>query len=124
MAVAQKRILIVEDDIQISKVYEIQLQREGFSTMIARNGEEAIELFSAQKPDLIILDLMIPKRDGFSVLKEIRENSKNSTIPILIISNLGQNDDKKRAMDLGATEYLIKIDHPIQEIINKVKAYL
>jgi len=124
MASAQKRILIVEDDLQISKVYEIQLQREGFSTVLARNGEEAVELFSAQKPDLIILDLMIPKRDGFSVLKEIRENSKNSTLPILIISNLGQNDDKKRAMDLGATEYLIKIDHPIQEIIDKVKKYL
>ena len=120
----EKRILIVEDDFQISKVYQIQLEKEGIFTMIARNGEEAVELLDEARPDLVILDLMIPKKDGFWVLEEIRKNPKYSSIPIIIISNLGQKDDKTRALGLGATEYLVKVDQSIQEIIKKIKVYL
>ncbi len=120
----EKRILIVEDDFQISKVYQLQLAKAGIFSILARNGEEAIELLEEAHPDLVILDLMIPKKDGFWVLEEIRKNSKYSKIPIIIISNLGQQDDKTRALELGATEYLVKIDQSIQEIINKIKMYL
>ena len=120
----QKNVLIVEDDIQISKVYEIQLAREGIITRLARNGEEAVELLNEKKPDLVILDLMIPKKDGFWVLGEIRANQKYHDVPVLVISNLGQVDDKDRAINLGATEYLVKIDNPIQKIVDKVKNYM
>ena len=82
-----------------------------------------MKLLSEEKPDLIILDLMIPKKDGFWVLSEIKENNKYLGIPVLVISNLGQKDDMVRAMDLGATEYLIKVDHQIQEIVDKIKEY-
>jgi DNA-binding response OmpR family regulator len=119
-----KKVLIVEDDPHISKVYEIQLGKAGILTALARDGEEAVKMMDEENPNLFILDLMIPKKDGFWVLEEIRKNSKFIKTPVLIISNLGQKSDESRALELGATEYLIKIDHPIQEVVNKVKAYL
>lgn len=124
MDISQKRVLIVEDDFQISKVYQIQLAKEGIFTMLAHNGEEAIELLEEANPDLVILDLMIPKKDGFWVLEEIRKNPKYLKTPIIIISNLGQSDDKTRALGLGATEYWVKVDLSIKQIIEKIKEYL
>lgn len=124
MTQVEKKVLLVEDDLQISKVYEIQLKKEGILTVLAHDGEEAMELFIKEKPDLIILDLMLPKRDGFGVLEDVRKNHRNTEIPIIVISNLGQKDDKTRAISLGATEYMIKVDHSIKEIVDKVKKYL
>ncbi|MEI6580676.1 MAG: response regulator [bacterium] len=123
MSENQKRVLIVEDDQHISKVYEIQLAKEGLFTILARDGEEAVKMVENEKPDLIILDLMLPKKDGFWVLEEMRKNSKYSKIPILVISNLGQKTDAARALELGATEYLVKIDHPIQELVDRINSY-
>jgi two-component system, OmpR family, response regulator VicR len=120
----KKRVLIVEDDQHISKVYEIQLAKEGLLSILAHDGEEGIRLFAAEKPDIVVLDLMLPKKDGFEVLEEIRKNSELQKIPVIVISNLGQDEDKKRALDLGATDYLVKVDHPIQEIITKIKERL
>lgn len=120
----QKKILIVEDDVQISKVYEIQLKKEGFQTVTAHNGEDAIKMLIDENPDLVTLDLMIPKKDGFEVLEDIRDNHKDIKIPIVVISNLGQAGDKERVLSLGATEFLVKTDHSIQEIMNKIKGYL
>ncbi len=124
MSESPKKVLIVEDDLHISKVYQIQLAKEGFSIALAFDGEEAVKVMEKENPDLIILDLMLPKKDGFWVLEEARKKAKFSKIPILVISNLGQNNDQKRAMELGATEYLVKIDHSIQELIDKIISYL
>lgn len=124
MDFANKRVLIVEDDFQISKVYQLQLEKAGIFSILARNGEEAIELLDEAKPDLVTLDLMIPKKDGFWVLEEIRKNPKYKNIPIIIISNLGQESDKARAVGLGATEYWVKVDMSIKDIIEKIKVYL
>lgn len=120
----KKKILLIEDDQQISKVYEIQLKREGFITLTSRDGDEAVEIFSKENPDLVVLDLMLPKRDGFGVLEYIRKTAKNKDVPVLVISNLGQKGDKVRAMELGANSYLIKVDHPIKDIIDKIKESL
>lgn len=120
----KKKILLIEDDQQISKVYEIQLKREGFITITSRDGDDAVEIFSKENPDLVVLDLMLPKRDGFGVLEYIRKTAKNKDVPILVISNLGQKGDRLRAMDLGATSYMIKVDHPIKDIISKIKESL
>ncbi len=119
-----KKILIVEDDIHVSKVFQVQLEKIGFIVILASDGEEATLILEKEKPDLVILDLMIPKKDGFDVIKEIRANALFLKTPVIILSNLGQETDKTRALELGATEYLVKIDYPIQEIIDKVKAYL
>ena len=124
MTESYKKILIVEDDIHVSKVFQIQLNKMGFVCLLAFDGEEAVFLLEKEKPDLIILDLMIPKKDGFDVIQEVRKNPSFSTIPIIVVSNLGQEVDKTRALELGATEYLVKIDYPIQDIIDKVKNYL
>ena len=124
MTDSPKRVLIVEDDEHISKVYEIQLAKEKLQVILARDGEEAVKMIESEKPDLIILDLMLPKKDGFWVLEEIKKNPKHIKVPILVISNLGQKTDQERAMILGATEYLVKIDYPIQDIIDKIKSYL
>lgn len=120
----KKKILLIEDDQQISKVYEIQLKREGFITITSRDGDDAVEIFSKENPDLVVLDLMLPKRDGFGVLEYIRKTAKNKDVPILVISNLGQKGDRLRAMELGATSYMIKVDHPIKDIISTIKEHL
>ena len=119
-----KKVMIVEDDEHISKVYEIKFAKEGISTSVARDGEDAVVKITAEKPSLIILDLMIPKKDGFWVLEEIKKNPDLATIPVLVLSNLGQKSDQERALGLGANEYLVKVDFSIQDIIEKVKGYL
>ncbi len=116
--------MIVEDDEHISKVYEIKLAKEGIESSLAKDGEEAVAKITSEKPDLIILDLMIPKKDGFEVLEEIKKNPDTAGIPVIVLSNLGQQTDQDRALHLGANEYLVKVDNPIQEVINKVKGYL
>lgn len=120
----KKKVIVVEDDDHISKVYEIKLAKENIASMVARDGEEAVTMITVEKPDLIILDLMIPKKDGFGVLEEIKKNPETAGIPVIILSNLGQKSDQERALALGANEYLVKVDYPIQDIVNKVKGYL
>lgn len=119
-----KKIMIVEDDEHISKVYEIKFAKEGFVTSLAVDGEEAVAKITTEKPDIILLDLMIPKKDGFAVLEEIRGYLELAQIPVIVLSNLGQQADQERALALGAKEYLVKVDHPIQEVVDKVKGYL
>ncbi len=124
METSKKKVVIVEDDEHIYKVYEIKLAKENIASVVARDGEEAVVLITAEKPDLIILDLMIPKKDGFAVLEEIKKNPELARIPVIVISNLGQKSDQERALALGANEYLIKVNYPIQDIVDKVKGYL
>lgn len=120
----QKKVLIVEDDEHISKVYEIKLAKEGIMSSLARDGDEAVAKITAEKPSVILLDLMIPKRDGFGVLEEIKKNPELAGIPVIVLSNLGQQKDQDRALALGANEYLVKVDYPIQEVVDRVKKYL
>lgn len=120
----KKKIMVVEDDEHISKVYEIKFAKEGIDVVLARDGEEAVVKITAEKPDVILLDLMIPKKDGFGVLEEIKKNPELVNIPVIILSNLGQKSDQDRALALGANEYLVKVDYSIQEVINKAKGYL
>ena len=124
MSYNKKKVMIVEDDEHISKVYEIKLAKEGIGSSLAKDGEEAVAKITAERPDLIILDLMIPKKDGFEVLEDIKKNPALAGIPVIVLSNLGQQTDQDRALGLGANEYLVKVDNPIQEVINKVKGYL
>lgn len=116
--------MIVEDDEHISKVYEIKFAREGFAVSVARDGIEAVTKIAAEKPDIILLDLMVPKKDGFGVLEDIKKIPELVHIPVLVLSNLGQKSDQERALGLGANEYLVKVDHPIQDVVEKVKGYM
>lgn len=120
----KKRILIIEDDEHVSKVYEMKFSKEGYDTIFVTNGEDGVEKIATEKPDLIILDLMVPQKDGFLVLEEIKKNPDIAKIPVLVLSNLGQQSDKDRAIALGANEYLVKVNHSMQEVVDKVKSYL
>lgn len=119
-----KKVLIIEDDEHISRVYDIKLSKEGIISSVARDGEEAIPKIIAEKPDLILLDLMLPKKDGFWVLEEIKKNPDLVHIPVIVLSNLGQESDQTRALGLGAKEYLVKVNTSIQQVVDKVKGYL
>ena len=120
----KKKVMIVEDDEHISKVYEIKLAKEGYATSLAVDGEEAVTKITSEKPDLILLDLMIPKKDGFGVLEDIKKVPSLASIPVIVLSNLGQQSDQDRALGLGANEYLVKVDYPIQEVVDRIKGYL
>lgn len=120
----KKKILIIEDDEHISKVYEMKFSKEGYETIFATNGEKGLEKISMEKPDLVILDLMLPEKNGFFVLEEIKKNPELVSIPVLVISNLGQQPDKDRALALGAKEYMVKVNFSMQEVVERAKSYL
>lgn len=120
----KKKILIIEDDDHVSKVYQVKFMKEGYNTVFINNGEEAVEKIAAEKPDLIILDLMMPRKDGFVILEEIKKEPNLPKIPILVLSNLGQQSDKDRALGLGANEYMVKVNFSMQEVIEKAKSFL
>lgn len=120
----KKKVLIVEDDEHISRIYDIKFSHEGYQTLLARNGEEALEMISSKRPDLIMLDLMLPKKDGFMVLEEIKKDPELKNIPVLVISNLGQKSDEERVLALGANGYMVKVSYSMQEVIDKAKSYL
>jgi DNA-binding response OmpR family regulator len=118
------KILIVEDDKFLIKAYNIKFTRAGFDVITATDGAEGLELAKNELPKLILLDLMLPKIDGFEFLKRIATDEKLKSIPVVVLSNLGQQADKDRALSLGAREYLIKADFTLDEIIEKVNVYI
>ncbi len=118
------KILIVEDEAVLSKVLKEKFERSGFESVVASDGEAAIIAARGGKPDVIVLDLVLPKKNGFTVLKEIKEDADIKDIPIVVVSNLGEDSDIKRALTLGATDYFVKSQHPINEIVEKVKSVL
>lgn len=120
----KKKILIIEDDEHVAQIYDIKFSKEGYETIIASNGDEGIKMMKDQKPDLVILDIMMPRKDGFMVLEEVKADPEISKIPVLAISNLGQESDGERALALGAREYLIKVSYSMQEVLEKAKKYL
>jgi len=119
MSKISKKILIVEDEKAISKALELKLTYEGFDVKTVFNGIEAVSLLEKEKFDLILLDLVMPKLDGFGVLEVLK--SKGNKIPIIVSSNLSQKEDYQRAKDLGAIDFLIKSDTPVAEVVKKIK---
>jgi CheY-like chemotaxis protein len=120
-----KTILLAEDDKFLSTLLKNRLEKEGMIVLYAEDGEEAINILrSGAKPDLTLLDIILPKKNGFEVLEEIQQNPGISNIPIIIISNLGQDTDIARGKDLGAIEYYVKAQTSIDDLISKVKVFI
>jgi DNA-binding response OmpR family regulator len=117
-------ILIVEDEEFLVLALKDNLEADGYTTDVARNGEEAIAHIHSHHPDLILLDLLMPKQNGLYVLEEVRKNPQWQQIPIIVLSNLGGDMEIKRALELGADDYFVKSQHPIEEVLDKVKEYL
>lgn len=119
-----KKIVLAEDDKFYSKVYKHALEQEGFTVILAMDGEEAISKIKSVKPDLVLLDLIMPKKNGFEVLEDVNEDETLSKIPIVILSNLGQTSDVEKGKGLGAVDYVIKSDKSLADVIAKVKEHI
>jgi DNA-binding response OmpR family regulator len=119
-----KNILIVEDDDFFRELIAKRLSSEGFDIFEAIDGEQGLEKIKELKPDLIILDILLPGIDGFEVLSKIKEDPSVVSVPVVILSNLGQKEEVEKGMRLGATDYLIKAQVTSDEITNKVKSVL
>ncbi len=121
-----KKILIVEDDEILAKLYKTKLAKEGFEIQVASDGQEGFEKAKSFLPDLIILDLIMPRVDGFGFLQKVNQDPELSSkkIPISVLSNLGQESDIKKATDMGAKDFFVKADISLTQMIDKIKAAL
>jgi len=119
---SEKNILIAEDDKAIARALKLKLDHEGYSTEIASNGSEALDILNKNKFDLLVLDLIMPQMDGFSVLAKMKESGVN--IPIVVVSNLSQEEDISKAKEMGVVSFFIKSDTPLSQIVLEIKKYL
>lgn len=113
-----KRVLVVEDEKPLAHALELKLQHSGFDAHAVFDGQEALDTLAKEKFDMILLDLMLPKVDGFGVMAALKER-KDKT-PVIVTTNLSQEDDAKKVKELGATDYLVKSDTPINTIVDRI----
>jgi DNA-binding response OmpR family regulator len=114
-----KKILIVEDEKALEKLLVDTLSKAGYQSIIARGGIEALQKFVEEKPDLILLDIILPEENGFVVLEKIRINH-NSKVPVIIISNLGEKEDVEMGKNLGITDYILKSEISLKNLMVKI----
>jgi two-component system, OmpR family, phosphate regulon response regulator PhoB len=119
-----RRILVAEDDRFLRKAAEMALKRQGYTVLTAADGEEALRAARSVLPDLILLDLIMPKLNGFDVLQALKKDAPTAHIPVIILSNLGQDRDVQQALDAGAAAYFIKTDLSIQALVQRVEEAL
>ncbi len=120
----QKKILLVEDDASLAAVYRARLALEGFDIREATNGEDALSMTVAYKPDLILLDVMMPKISGFDVLDILRNTPETTNTRVIMLTALNQPKDKKRAESLGVDEYMVKSQVVIGDVVDRIKHHL
>jgi len=118
------KILLIEDEKTLRFLIVQTLTQEGFEVEEAVDGEEGIQKLKNNKPDLILLDLVLPGMNGFEVLSKIKKDSELESIPVVILSNLGQEEEIKKGMNLGATDYLIKAHFTLDQIVARIKKFL
>ena len=119
-----KKILLVEDDDALANVYLMRLEVEGFEVRRAVNGEDALAAAMEYHPDLILLDVMMPKIDGYEVLDILRHTPQTAGTKIIVITALSQDNDRKKAQDLGADDFLVKSQVVIADVISRIKFHL
>lgn len=119
-----KKVLIIEDDSTLRNVLVEFVQAEGMTVFAASDGEEGIKMAKENNPDLILLDIILPKKDGYEVIADVKNDEKTKNIPIILLTNLGGLSDIEKALELGATTYLVKGDYQVREIVEKVKEIL
>ena len=119
-----KTILFIEDESALQKTFGEILRREGYEMISALDGETGLKLCKTQKPDLIILHLILPKLHGFEILKKVKADEEIKDIPIIVLTNLETMADVEKAIELGAMTYLVKANYSLEEVINKVKKAL
>ena len=119
-----KIILLVDDDTTLREMYNERLKIEGFEIVQATDGAEALQKMSEIKPDIILLDVMMPKFNGFEVLQQLKENPESKDIPVIILTVLTQDKDRLQGIQLGVTDYIVKSETMPGDVIAKIKAIL
>ena len=120
---AKIKILLVEDDEVLSKVVGEELAEGGFEVFQAYDGEAGITMAREKQPALVLLDILLPKKNGFDVLEVLKKSSDTKEIPVIILTMLGSDEDVLRGMHLGANDYIVKSQHALPEIVEKVKHF-
>ncbi len=119
-----KKIIVCEDEQVLQKALSIELLGAGFEVMSALDGEAGLALIKKELPDLVLLDLMMPKMPGFEVLKRLKEDESTKNIPVIILSNLGQDEDKEKGLALGAKDYYVKSSTDLSLLTEKIQNIL
>jgi len=119
-----QKILFIEDEAVLQKTIEKTLRDEGYEMLSALDGEAGFNLAKKEKPSLILLDLILPKMNGFEVLGKLKEDPETKDIPVIILTNLERMTDIDRVLKLGATTYLVKVDYSLEEVVEKIKKVL
>jgi DNA-binding response OmpR family regulator len=119
-----KKILFIEDESDLQKTFSDVLEKKGYEIIMALDGEVGLKLAKSKNPDLILLDLILPKIHGFDVLKELKSDPKTKDIPIIVLTNLEGMADINKAIELGATTYLVKAHYSLDEVIKKIEGAL
>jgi len=119
-----KRILFIEDESALQKTLGETLRENGYEVVSALDGESGVKLAKTKKPNLILLDLILPKLPGFEVLKQLKKEEETKDIPVIVLTNLEEVGDVEKAMELGATSYLVKANYSLKEVVDKVKTAL
>ncbi len=120
----KRKILVVEDDKLLLKICRIKLEQEDFEVVTALDGEEGLKLVEKERPDLVLLDIVMPKKNGLEVLEVLKSRSDLKAIPVIVFSNLSNKADVKKALSLGALEYFIKTDISLDLLVSKIRKYL
>ena len=115
-----KTILLVEDEPTLQKTLSLALTQEGYEVKSALDGEIGLRLARESKPDIVLLDLILPKMDGFEVLDELKKDEATKNIPVIVLTNLESTQDIEKALALGATNYLVKANYDLKDVIEKV----
>ncbi|MFA6525878.1 MAG: response regulator [Candidatus Buchananbacteria bacterium] len=118
------KVLLVEDDQMIVEMYKLKLETDGFEVFVTDKGSEAIELAGKEKPDIILLDIILPEIDGFSILQEIKSDSATKKIPVMMLTNLSQESDQEKGTQMGAAGYFVKAQHTPADIMTEIKKIL
>ena len=120
----KEKILIIEDDRFITKMYQTKLSLDGYTVETAENGAQGVEKIKSFSPDLVLLDIIMPEMDGFGVLEAIRDDDTINSTPVVVMSNLAQEDHLKRAKALGAKDYIVKSQLTPMDVVKKIKEVL
>lgn len=118
---SKKKILIIEDDIPILDLYDKKFTSKGYIVLRAEDGGQGVEMTEKENPDIILLDIMLPVMNGFEVLKKIKQNENAKKIPVVILSNYGETPNITEGLLSGAAEYLIKVEHTPEEVVEVVE---
>lgn len=119
-----KKILLVEDERILAQMYKDKFEEAGYPTDVMFSAEEAFEYLKTEKPDLILLDILLPRKNGVAFLEIIKEIPELSEVPVVALSNYDDPETKKKAFDLGIKEYLLKTQYTPQELLSQIKKYL